>query len=178
MTSFTISRDDATQTLILRQPNDWSQGNGLANTPDTVGTEFSRLGALHRGGLPVQAPLFCDRTGEHFGRPGLVLEYIDGQPELEPDDPSKYVDQFARHLADIHRFDRQTPGLGLSESTKREFEHFGVQTMPQADAAYQIERIWEYSAPMPLYRAPTHRFCSTVTSGRETPCGWKVRLLR
>lgn len=142
MTAFTLSRDDATQTLILRQPNDWSLVNGLANVPNAVSTEFSRLGALHRGGLPVQAPFFCDPTGAHFGRPGLVLEYIDGQPDLEPDDPSKYVDQFARQLADIHRFDRQTPDLALAAGTSQEFEYYRERTMPQADAAYQVERIW------------------------------------
>ena len=69
------------------QPNDWT----LENVPNAVVDEFNRLGALHSGGLPVQAPVFVDETEEHFGRPGLVIGYIDGEPDLNPDDPNKYV---------------------------------------------------------------------------------------
>jgi aminoglycoside phosphotransferase (APT) family kinase protein len=142
MTAFTFSRDDEEHTLVLRQPNDWS----LTNVPDLVADEFSRLDTLHRGGLPVPAPVFRDTTGVHFGRPGLVLEYIEGSPELNPQDRSSYLDQFARQLADIHHFDAMSPGLSLAETTTHEAAVSQDTTMPQADPELQLARIREVLA--------------------------------
>ncbi len=138
MTAFMISRAGDTRTLVLRQPGDWS----LEHVPDVTCREFNRLGALCGGGLPVPAPIFCAPTGAHFGRPGLVLEYIDGKPELNPSDPSNYVDQFARQLADIHGFDTSSQGLALAAAPLHEFARFGVETMPQAEPSFQVARSW------------------------------------
>jgi aminoglycoside phosphotransferase (APT) family kinase protein len=138
MTAFTISSNGESRNLILRQPNDWT----LANVPYVVRKEFDRLGALHRGGLPVQAPFFCDETDSHFGRPGLVIEYIDGSPDLNPLDLSNYLNQLARQLANIHHFDPNTPGLALPEAAVHEFERFRDGRVPPADPAFQVDRIW------------------------------------
>ena len=120
------------------QPNDWT----LENVPTAVVDEFNRLGALHSGGLPVQAPVFVDETEEHFGRPGLVIGYIDGEPDLNPDDPNKYVEQFAHLLAQIHHFDPKTSGLALAERPVRQFARFMKDDMPQANPVFQVDRIW------------------------------------
>lgn len=138
MTAFTISSGAETRTLILRQPNDWT----LDNVPHAVGKEFRRLDALHRGGLPVQAPFFLDETDSHFGRPGLVIEYIDGIPDLNPDDQPKFVSQFARQLSAIHHFDANTPGLALPDAATHDFRRYRDGERPQADAAFQVDRIW------------------------------------
>ena len=124
--------------MIADWPNDWT----LENVSNAVVDEFNRLGALHSGGLPVQAPVFVDETEEHFGRPGLVIGYIDGEPDLNPDDPNKYVEQFAHLLAQIHHFDPKTSGLALAERPVRQFARFMKDDMPQANPVFQVDRIW------------------------------------
>jgi aminoglycoside phosphotransferase (APT) family kinase protein len=138
MTAFTVERAGQSKSFILRQPSDWT----LKNVPGAVRNEFTRLGILHRGGLPVQAPVFCDESGEHFGRPGLVLTYIEGKADLSPDDPRRYVDQFARLLGRIHDFDATDSALGLRHPVTSGFNQFREKTMPQAGAELQVERIW------------------------------------
>ncbi|MBT4099779.1 MAG: phosphotransferase [Gemmatimonadetes bacterium] len=142
MTAFSFTHDGETRTYILRQPNDWS----LSNIPDCVRDEYSRLGALHRGGLPVQAPVFCDETDRNFGRPGFVIEFVDGAPDLNPQDLSDYLDQFARRLSQIHSFDTHVPDLAVPVKRTRSFERFRDETPPQADPVYQVERIWKVLA--------------------------------
>lgn len=144
MTAFEVSRDGQTHTRILRQPNDWT----LENIPDCVRHEFSRLSALHRGGLPVQAPVFFDESDRHFGRPGLVIDYVDGQPDLNPVDLSDHLDQFARQLALIHRFDTSASELTVPAGRTRGFERFREESAPQADPAFQVEKIWSTLASL------------------------------
>lgn len=138
MTAFTVARADQAQSFILRQPSDWT----LQNRPGAVRNEFDRLGVLHRGGIPVQTPVFCDESGEHFDRPGSVLEYIDGKADLSPQDPQGYVQQFALLLGRIHAFDTTSAGLGLAAPEGTEFGNFQTDVMPQVDVEFQVERIW------------------------------------
>jgi len=152
MTAFSFTQNGETRTYILRQPNDWS----LSNIPNCVRDEYSRLDALHRGGLPVQAPVFCDATDDHFGRPGFVIEFVDGTPDLSPKDLSDYLDQFARRLSEIHNFDTDVTDLAVPVARTRGFEIFRDEAPPQADPVYQVERIWTTLAARRLQPVNDH----------------------
>jgi aminoglycoside phosphotransferase (APT) family kinase protein len=138
MTAFAVSGAGRDRTLILRQPNDWT----LQNIPHAVRHEFERLGVLQREGIPVPSPVYADETGASFGRPGLIIEYVDGTSDLSPVDLAGYLDQFAHRLATIHKIDPATPGLSLPEPDRGYFERFGTDVPPEADPAFQVERIW------------------------------------
>ena len=137
MTAFTIKAAGSTRSLVVRQPNDWT----LSNIPNAVRSEYLRLGALHAGGLPVQAPVFLDEEGSHFSRPSLLIEYIDGAPDLQPADPADYLLQCAHQLAAIHRFDPTTPGLCLQGQVPRLFGDTTDEVPEEPDPVFQVERI-------------------------------------
>lgn len=127
--------DTGAHTRILRQPNNWT----LEHIPHAVRREFSRLGALHGEGIPVQRPVFYDETASIFGRPGLVIEYIEGQPELSTDRVATLLEPLAHQLAAIHRLDLSTPDLAPNRSIPHSF---GAREKPVGDAAFQVDRIW------------------------------------
>lgn len=139
MTAFRFTHHDEERTLLLRQPNDWT----LENVPHAVPREFKRLQTLHRGGIAVQSPVFCDESGSQFGRPALVLEFIEGRPDLSPVNLASTVEQFADRLAEIHRFDATNEDLALQETGTPGFEQYANEAMPQADPVFQVERIWK-----------------------------------
>lgn len=138
MTAFRFTHHSEERTLLLRQPNDWT----LENVPQAVSREFKRLQTLHRGGIAVQKPVFCDESGSQFGRPALVIEYIDGRPDLNPANPASTIEQIANRLAEIHRFEATASDLALPDGTACRFENNASDVMPQADPVFQVDRIW------------------------------------
>src|SRR5205807_9099287 len=77
MASFTASSSSGSRTLVLRAdpPAD------AALTHTDRAREWELLSSLTaRGDVPMPAARMADLTGEHLGRPGIVLDFIDGTP--------------------------------------------------------------------------------------------------
>ncbi len=83
---------------ILRQPD-----GALSENRFAVANEFKLLQWLKAAGLTVPAPLFAVDSDELFGAPFLVIEYIDGAPNLATEIAPESIEQMAAHLVRIHR---------------------------------------------------------------------------
>lgn len=110
MTAFEFSMPaDETLRRILRKPSEWR----LRQNPKAAEHEFRLLGALHAHGVPVQRPCAFIQPGD-----ALVIEYLQGAPEIDPIDKSAFVARYAQQLAAIHAIDWET--LGLEFLTREE----------------------------------------------------------
>jgi aminoglycoside phosphotransferase (APT) family kinase protein len=65
--------------------------------------ESTVLNVLNSHGVPVPQPVLDEKTASKiFGRPGLVISYIDGKANLQPQDIGDWARQLAGVLAQIH----------------------------------------------------------------------------
>lgn len=71
--------------------------------PDIARDQFELHLGLHRNRLAVPKPLLFDDSGRIFDVPFLVLEYIEGSTELDPQNVEGGIRQLAAHLAKIHK---------------------------------------------------------------------------
>lgn len=70
--------------------------------PHAAADQFRLLQTTQSLGLHTPKPLFCDPSGEIFGTPCLVVEYIIGNVYFAPLNLSSAMRQFAFQLAQIH----------------------------------------------------------------------------
>jgi aminoglycoside phosphotransferase (APT) family kinase protein len=65
--------------------------------------ESKILAALKANGVPAPEPILDEAAAtEIFGRPGLVISYINGMPNLGPANPDDWARQLASAMAKIH----------------------------------------------------------------------------
>jgi aminoglycoside phosphotransferase (APT) family kinase protein len=84
----------------------------------SIGDEFRLLVALHDRGLPVPTPRRYDDSGAIFDHPYCVLDYVDGEPLVDSDDPAATGRAFAAALAAVHSVDAADPACaGLPART-------------------------------------------------------------
>jgi aminoglycoside phosphotransferase (APT) family kinase protein len=105
MASFTAASSAGTRTMVLR-------GNPPPDAALTItdrAKEWELLSALTaRGDVPMPAARMADLTGEHLGRPGIVLDFVDGiqlHTHLNNVDPAAYPDlsaALAESIATVH----------------------------------------------------------------------------
>src|SRR4051812_49125447 len=93
MASFTAtSSSGGSRTLVVRA--DPPADAALTHTDRT--REWELLSSLtSRGEVPMPAARMADLTGEHLGRPGIVLDFVDGTQlgtHLSSVDPASYPD--------------------------------------------------------------------------------------
>jgi len=106
MTAFEVERlDGQRQKRIARQPN----REGAAPAAE----EFQTLTVLKAASLPVPTPVALVPASEAFPNPFLVVEYIEGRPEVDPQDVPGYVDRYAAQLAQIHDVDLKALDLSF-----------------------------------------------------------------
>jgi aminoglycoside phosphotransferase (APT) family kinase protein len=106
MASFTAtSSSGGSRTLVLRA--DPPADAALTHTDRT--REWELLSSLTaRGDVPMPAARMADLTGEHLGRPGIVLDFVDGTQlgtHLSSADPASYPDlsaALAESIATVH----------------------------------------------------------------------------
>src|SRR3954470_11248681 len=106
MASFTAtSSSGGSRTLVLRA--DPPADAALTHTDRT--REWELLSSLTaRGDVPMPAARMADLTGEHLGRPGIVLDFVDGTQlgtYLSSADPASYPDlsaTLAESIATVH----------------------------------------------------------------------------
>ncbi|HVU09974.1 MAG TPA: phosphotransferase [Phototrophicaceae bacterium] len=90
-----------TQKVIVREPNEAD----LRRNPQAAAVQFRLLKALRAAGLATPDAYYLDESGEITPLPYLVMEYIDGQPQLAPPHVGGFVRQIAAYLAQIHRIE-------------------------------------------------------------------------
>ena len=142
MTAFEVEHPNGLlQKMVARQPSPYrfSRNNRAAQT------EFQVLTTLKEAGLPVATPLCVESTAEPF----LVLEYIDGRPELSPTDVSGYLQRYAEQLARIHSMEPMTflPSQDRGYGPRRESLNDSLREGEIRDA---LEAIGEASRRNPL----------------------------
>jgi aminoglycoside phosphotransferase (APT) family kinase protein len=101
--------------LLRRDPP-----GGVVETPRRV--EFELLRVLHVTAVPVPEVLWIDESGEHFGRPSLIMQRCDGAADrsvLRGFDPLRLgagrvevARELAGLLAAVHGLDLDSTGIG------------------------------------------------------------------
>src|SRR5690349_8483401 len=74
--------DGRTKKLVVRRHG----AADLKRNPDAAADEFKLLRLLQSAGIAAPAPCHLDRSGEIFATPYLVVEYVEGRPDLSPSD--------------------------------------------------------------------------------------------
>jgi aminoglycoside phosphotransferase (APT) family kinase protein len=87
-----IGLADTTTRLIAR----WANPDRLKRFPDAACSEFKTMQAAEAAGLAIARPLL-------LRDPCLVIEHVDGHPDLVAQDLESYLAQFVTHLVGIHR---------------------------------------------------------------------------
>lgn len=90
-------RSGAQSKVLLRRRGMWSRDDNL----DAARAELEVLHILRRNDIPVPEPLWADENGI-FSEPATMIEFIDGAPLMNPDDPVEYATQLAQMLARLH----------------------------------------------------------------------------
>lgn len=132
-----------------------------AANPHIARDEFHLLSLLKQHGLAVPAPRFLDDSCEIFPLPVLVIEMVDGQPDLDPDDARDHAIQAARELARIHTIP-DSPELSF-------LPHPGINIPPapeKLDISMHEDRIRE---PLEAHRPERQINSSTLLHGDYWP---------
>ncbi len=105
-----------TQKYVVRQHG----RRDLAANPQVASDEFILLDTLASRGLPVPRPALVDQNGEFLGSPCIVLEFIEGEHDFEPDDMVKFLEFTAEFLTELHQHRELVADLpSLSNQTPR-----------------------------------------------------------
>lgn len=91
--------DGQIETVVIRQHG----AVDLANNPHIATDEYKLLNILYTGGMKVPHPYFADESGEILSSPYVVIAFVEGETETEPDDITGYVTQAAAQLSLLHR---------------------------------------------------------------------------
>jgi aminoglycoside phosphotransferase (APT) family kinase protein len=105
MASFTAASSAGSRTLVLRAD---PPADAALSITDRA-REWELLSALtERDDVPMPAARMADLTGEHLGRPGIVLDFVEGTQlgtHLSSADPATYPDlsaALAESIATVH----------------------------------------------------------------------------
>jgi aminoglycoside phosphotransferase (APT) family kinase protein len=112
MTGVELERADGSpHKIVIREVGKWS----FENYPNSAANEKKLLSFLRDSGVPVATPRFADTSCEILQRPYVVLDYVEGSPDLVTEDRARRVTIMAETLATIHSLDIAHPDLGYIE---------------------------------------------------------------
>ncbi len=97
------------QRLVVREVGEWS----FENYPNSVQNEYELLRYLRDCEIPVAIPRHFDLSCKLLARPFLVLDYVEGSPDLTVGDRTQRVTIMAENLAKIHSVDVAVPALAF-----------------------------------------------------------------
>ena len=109
MVAVTMESATGPTTLVIRQPSAYRYRQN-ANAAEL---EFSVMQAVRNAGVICPEPLWIETGTPTEDRPFFAIEFIDGRPTARPDDPKRFILQFAAQLARIHRTDAHSPALSV-----------------------------------------------------------------
>lgn len=99
VTALEIERGDGTrQRMVARRHGD---ADFQAN-PNVAAHEFRLLDVLRAAGVAAPAPLYVEDSGAIFGRPVIVVEFIEGTTTLAPANRDDGLRRMAAALGQIH----------------------------------------------------------------------------
>ena len=93
------------ENFVVRLVSKWS----FENYPNSVHNEHKLLLFLGENGIPVPMPRHSDSSCEILSRPYLVLDFVEGSPDLTVVSVTDRVVAMANQLADIHLMDISEP---------------------------------------------------------------------
>ncbi len=99
--------DGVSKQVVVRRPG----ARVLQRESNATSNQFATLRAARAVGLPTPAPLALETSPELLGSPYLVLDFIAGEPDLNPTDLDVFCAQLAAQLAAIHSADRSKVDL-------------------------------------------------------------------
>ncbi|MET3695831.1 phosphotransferase family enzyme [Bacillus oleivorans] len=100
--------------LIVRQHGDVD----YKQNPKIAADEYKLLEILKSYGPPVPKPYYLDQSGEIFTRPYIVMEFIDGTPEMN----DMKIKELASILTKIHGLDSSKQDLSFLPKQEINFE--------------------------------------------------------
>lgn len=80
---------------------------------DHARCESTTLRVLAENGVPAPEVVIGEEASEIFGRPAIVMSYLDGLPNLTPDDPQDWARQLARAIDQYHAIEVPDELIGL-----------------------------------------------------------------
>ena len=99
VTALEVERPDGQRhKMLVRQHG----AADLKLNPQIAADEFKLLQHLHRLELATPIPYDADQSGEIFGTPYIVIEFIEGETDFAPADLNDSLRQTAAQLAKIH----------------------------------------------------------------------------
>jgi aminoglycoside phosphotransferase (APT) family kinase protein len=105
-----VQRDGGrVQRLVLRRYREADLERSRGEARD----EFRLLQALTHVRLPTPRPYSIDTAADIFPEPYIVMEYLDGAPELARPPRAEIVPRMAATLAELHNADRSNLDLSL-----------------------------------------------------------------
>ena len=106
LTVRTAAGDEQRFVLRRHQSSEWKPHAANATL-----TEHRLLAALHHVGLTVPKPLSVDESGDLFGSPYFVLEFVEGSTELTDAAFLEAMTPIAEFLARLHALDSNLAAL-------------------------------------------------------------------
>ena len=162
MTALEIEQADGQiQKWVLRQPR--------PSQPQAAKQAYRLLQSLYAAGLAVPRPLYLDETREIFPTPYLVIEYIEGQPEFAPTNPTRFAQQIAAQLAKIHQTALPPTEAVFLKPIPQGFHHLsGRQPIAQAALPNQAHLYHLLQSQWP----PSPRNAPVLLHGDFWPGNW------
>ena len=110
------------RSIVLRQlMPEWGEG------PDDLRRQVATHAFLSEEGLvPVPGVLWNDASGDAFGRPAFLMQFVDGRPIVGDLADPLAVDALASTLSDIHALRRLPTHLESARTERAHLEAFGV----------------------------------------------------
>ncbi len=145
--------DGQMQKMIVRQHG---AGN-LKHNPQIAADEFKLLQLLHSVGLAVPMPYYLDQSGAIFPVPYIVMEYIEGKPELAPSHVADLIPPFTTYLSRIHHVDCSKLGVSFLPQAEKRCGEMVRERPAKVDASFSegsIRAALEAAWPLPQHNPP------------------------
>jgi len=108
--------------------------------------EYQILKYIHKTAMiPVPKPLILDNAGLIFKNPSIVIEYIEGNIDISPEEPTIWAQKIARSLVKIHRIPLDTSIINiLSDANSKALWFLKDQNnIPEFVSKYpKGEKVW------------------------------------
>ena len=132
--------------------------------PDEDNRKFGEsavLGALRANGVPApDVVLDVEAASEIFGRGAIVISYLEGIPNLVPDDPDDWARQLATALARVHSTPVTPQLMTVVDSAHEDITKWMTQTEPS-------DRFKKHALGIELWNAMRLLWPSVDTSAKH-----------
>ena len=125
------------ESVVLRRYGE----RDLRQNPRVAECEFRLLGVAVRLDLPVPMPVLLGEPDNDWPTPFVVIERVNGKPDLAPPDLDDHLRRLAETLAAIHRVDPQVEGFGILPVQADSMAAVVRELSPDADGTLFLRRV-------------------------------------